>query len=47
MSGFVRREMMDNGYMGYGSAASTALFLIIGLCTVVAVRMGRMQLAED
>ena len=47
MSGFVRREMIDNGYMGYGSAASTALFLIIGLCTVAAIKLGRMRLAED
>jgi len=47
MSGFVRREMMDNGYIGYGSAASTALFLIIGLCTVLAIRAGRMKLSED
>jgi trehalose/maltose transport system permease protein len=47
MSGFVRREMVDNGYMGYGSAASTALFLIIGLCTVAAIRLGRMRLSED
>lgn len=47
MSGFVRREMVDNGYMGYGSAASTALFLIIGLCTIAAIRLGRMRLSED
>jgi trehalose/maltose transport system permease protein len=47
MSGFVRREMVDNGYMGYGSAASTALFLIIGLCTVAYIRLGRMRLGED
>lgn len=47
MSGFVRREMIDNGYMGYGSAASTALFLIIGLCTVAYIKFGRMKLAED
>ncbi|PXW96685.1 carbohydrate ABC transporter membrane protein 1 (CUT1 family) [Sphaerotilus hippei] len=47
MSGFVRREMMDNGYMGFGSAASTALFLIIGLATVVYMRLGRMKLSED
>ena len=46
-SGFVRREMVDNGYMGYGSAASTALFLIIGLCTVAYIRIGRMKLGED
>ena len=47
MSGFVRREMVDNGYMGYGSAASTAMFLIIGLATVVYMRLGRMKLSED
>jgi len=47
MSGYVRREMVDNGYMGYGSAASTALFLIIGLCTVVAIKVSRMKLGED
>lgn len=47
MSGFVRREMVENGYMGYGSAASTALFLIIGLCTVIYMRLSRMNLSED
>ena len=47
MSGFVRREMVDNGYMGYGSAASTALFLIIGLCTVLAIKASRMKLGDD
>ena len=47
MSGYVRREMVDNGYMGYGSAASTALFLIIGLCTVLAIKASRMKLGED
>ncbi len=47
MSGFVRREMIDNGYMGYGSAASTALFLVIGLSVVACIRLGRMKLSED
>ena len=47
MSGFVRREMIDNGYMGFGSAASTALFLIIALCTLVYMRLGRLTVAED
>ena len=47
MSGFVRREMVENGYMGYGSAASTALFLIIGLCTVAYIKLGRMKMVED
>lgn len=47
MSGFVRREMIDNGYMGYGSAASTALFLIIGLCTVLAIKASRMKMGDE
>ena len=47
MSGFVRREMMDNGYVGFGSAASTALFLIIGLCTVVYIKFSGLRLGDD
>ncbi|MEY4416934.1 MAG: hypothetical protein RIQ53_4227, partial [Pseudomonadota bacterium] len=47
MSGFVRREMIDNGYLGYGSAASTALFLIIGAATLVFMRVSRMKLSEN
>ncbi|HUN91564.1 MAG TPA: sugar ABC transporter permease [Burkholderiaceae bacterium] len=46
MSGYVRREMIDNGYIGSGSAASTVLFLIIGLATVIFLRLSRMWLAE-
>lgn len=46
MSGFVRREMVDNGYVGFGSAAATALFLIIGLCTVAYMRLARTSDAE-
>jgi len=47
MSGFVRREMIDNGNMGFGSAASTALFLIIGLCVVLYIKLGRLSLTEE
>jgi trehalose/maltose transport system permease protein len=47
MSGFVRREMVENGYMGFGSAASTALFLIIGAATILYIRLGNMKLSED
>lgn len=47
MSGFVRREMVDNGYMGSGSAASTVLFLMIGLATVALMRLVRSRHAED
>ena len=41
MSGFVREKMMANGYVGEGSAASTVLFLIIGLCTVLYMKLSK------
>jgi trehalose/maltose transport system permease protein len=47
MSGFVRREMVEYGNMGYGSAASTSLFLIILLTAVVFLKLARVKLAED
>jgi trehalose/maltose transport system permease protein len=47
MSGFVRREMVEYGNMGYGSAASTSLFLIIMLTAIIFLRLARVKLAED
>ena len=47
MSGFVRREMVDNGNMGFGSAASTSLTLIIFLTAVLFLRAARVKLSED
>jgi trehalose/maltose transport system permease protein len=47
MSGYVRREMVDNGNMGYGSAASTSLFLIILLSAVLFLRVARVRLADE
>jgi trehalose/maltose transport system permease protein len=47
MSGFVRREMIDYGHIGLGSAASTVLFMIIGLATVAYIRLSRIKLSED
>ncbi len=47
MSGFVRREMVEYGNMGYGSAASTSLFLIILLTAIVFLKLARVKLAED
>jgi trehalose/maltose transport system permease protein len=44
MSGFVRREIVDNNYVGYGSAASTVLFLIIGACTLLYLKISRVDL---
>ncbi|SFB16786.1 carbohydrate ABC transporter membrane protein 1, CUT1 family (TC 3.A.1.1.-) [Collimonas sp. OK607] len=45
MSGFVRREMIDNGNIGLGSAASTALFLIIGAATIIYMRLARVRVS--
>jgi trehalose/maltose transport system permease protein len=47
MSGYVRREMVDNGNMGYGSAASTSLFLIILVSAVLFLRVARVRLADE
>jgi trehalose/maltose transport system permease protein len=47
MSGFVRREMVDNGNVGFGSAASTSLFLIILLSALLFMRAARVKLAEE
>ena len=46
MSGYVRREMVDAGNIGFGSAASTSLFLLILLSAVVFLRATRVKLAE-
>ena len=43
MSGFVRQEMIDNGNVGFGSAAATVLFLIIGTCTIAYMKFGKVK----
>jgi trehalose/maltose transport system permease protein len=47
MSTFVRREMIDNGHMGYGSAASTSLTVMIFLAAVLLLRAARVRLSAD
>jgi trehalose/maltose transport system permease protein len=47
MSGFVRREMVEYGNMGYGSAASTSLFLIILITAIIFIKLARVKLSED
>lgn len=47
MSGFVRREMVEYGNMGFGSAASTSLLLIIMLTAILFLRLARVKLNED
>ena len=41
MSGFVRRDMVDNGNLGSGSAASTSLTLIIFLAALLFMKAAR------
>lgn len=47
MSGYVRQHLVDFQDLGYGSAASMMLFLIIGLLTVVYMKMTRLQLDKE
>lgn len=47
MSVFVRREMVDNGHVGFGSAASTSLTLIIFLSAWLFLRAARIKLSGD
>lgn len=46
MSGLVMREMVDAGNVGFGSAASTSLFLIIMLSAALFLRLARVKLAD-
>jgi trehalose/maltose transport system permease protein len=47
MSGYVRRDMVDNGNLGSGSAASTSLTLIIFLSALLFMRAARVKLNEE
>ena len=46
MSGFVRNQMVDNGNLGFGSAASTSLTFIIFISAVLFLRAARVRLSE-
>ena len=47
MSGFARLQLVDFAKTGYGSAASTLLFLVIAVITVLALTIGRVRLAGE
>jgi trehalose/maltose transport system permease protein len=47
MSGFVRREMVEYGNIGYGSAASTSLFLIVMLAAAIFIKLARVKLGGE
>lgn len=42
MSVFARRELVEFADVGYGSAASVLIFLIVGACTLVYIRAARL-----
>lgn len=47
MSVYARQQLVDFQDVGYGSAASTALFLIIALLTVVYIIVGKVDLSGE
>jgi trehalose/maltose transport system permease protein len=46
MSGFVRDQMIENGDVGFGSAASTVLFIVIAACTLAYMKIARVRTGE-
>lgn len=47
MSGFVRRDMIDNGNLGTGSAAATSLTVIIFITAVLFMKAARVRFNEE
>ena len=43
MSVFARQQLVDFQEVGYGSAASTALFFIVAMCTILYITLGRVR----
>jgi trehalose/maltose transport system permease protein len=46
MSVYARQQLVDFQDVGYGSAASTFLFLVIAMLTITAVRLARLRVDE-
>lgn len=47
MSVYARQQLVDFQDVGYGSAASTLLFLIIAILVIITLTVGRVRLGED
>jgi trehalose/maltose transport system permease protein len=47
MSVYAREFLFDFDKFGYGSAASTLLFLIIALMTIACIAVGRVSVSEE
>ena len=43
MSVYARQQLVDFQSVGYGSAASTLLFLTVALCVVLYISFGRVR----
>jgi trehalose/maltose transport system permease protein len=43
MSVYARQQLVDFQQVGYGSAASTLLFFMVALCTVLYITLGRVK----
>jgi trehalose/maltose transport system permease protein len=47
MSVYARRQLVDFQDVGYGSAASTLLFLVIAILTIVTIVGARVKIVGD
>jgi trehalose/maltose transport system permease protein len=47
MSVYARQQLVDFQQVGYGSAASTVLFLMVALCTAAYITLGRVKFEGD
>jgi trehalose/maltose transport system permease protein len=47
MSVYARQQLMEFSEIGYGSAASTLLFFVIALLTILYVSLGRVRLEGE
>ena len=47
MSVYAHQQLVDFQDVGVGSAASTLLFLVVGLVTILAIRVGRVKLGGE
>ena len=47
MSVYARQQLVDFQDVGYGSAASTMLFVIIAGLTILTITVGRVKLGSD
>jgi trehalose/maltose transport system permease protein len=47
MSVYARQQLVEFQEVGYGSAASTLLFLTVGLCIILYMKIGRVQFDKE